>query len=121
MRPACMQSYSLHCSMLRTVRATDQEGLVFVIARQHSMSSCVTCSQFELSNTAPCSQEGMPLCKTGGCRGFIRDVHVQSTDKAAVDCRLPAFAHAGSCTVVQGIALQLKGIRKNLRRECSPV
>ena len=100
---------------------TDQKGVVFVNARQHSMSKCVTCSQLELSNTATCSQEGTPVCKTGGQGDSIMYVEMQSTDKAAVDRRLPALAHAGSCTVVQGIALQLKGISENLIRECSPV
>ena len=48
-------------------------------------------------------------------------VQVQYTDKAAVDGSLPAFAHAGSCTVVQCIALQFKGVPEQWNREGSPV
>ena len=94
---------------------------MFVIAGMHSVSNCVTCSQLELSNTAPSSQEGTPSRKTGRPGDPTMFVQMQSGDKAAVDRRLPAFAYAGSCTVVQGIALQLKGIYEKLSRKCSPV
>lgn len=36
-------------------------------------------------------------------------VQAQYPDKAAVDCSFPAFACAGSCTVVLCITLRLKG------------
>ena len=85
------------------------------------MANCVTCSQLELSNAAPSSQVGAPLRKTGGQGDFVVYVQVQHTDKAAVDCNLPAFAYASSCTVVQGVALQLKDMSEKLGREGSPI
>lgn len=48
-------------------------------------------------------------------------VQVQRPDKGAVVCSLPAFARAGSCTVVHCIALHLKGNPENLERQCSPI
>ena len=47
-------------------------------------------------------------------------VQVQYTDKAAVHGILPAFAHAGGCTAIQCIAVQLKGVSENLVWQRSP-
>lgn len=59
--------------------------------------------------------------KTGGQGVSMMYVQMQNTDKAAVDRRPPAFAHASSCAVVQGIASQLKGTSEELTRKSSPV
>ena len=111
-----------HVSILQAnCRSIDEEGEVFVYARMPSISNCVTCSQLELSNTAPSSQVGAPLRKAGGQGDLVMYVQVQHGDTAAVDYGLPAFTHTGSCTVVQGIALQLKGNCEKLKRDCSPI
>ena len=59
----------------------------------------------------------MPLRKAGGQGDLVMDVQVQHGDTAAVHCGLPAFAYTGSCTVVQGVALQLKSISEKLKRD----
>ena len=69
---------------------------------------------------AKCVLEGLSSL-THFTLGTHESDFIKETDKAAVDRRMPALAHEGSCTVVRGIALHLKGISKKLIRECSPV